>query len=189
MKHKQLTNIQPNTNAIVDLCFMIPRGILPSFTGLAVKSEYFLKLEFDIPNASDPEVLFPVTIVQAIDPTNYMPPLNFQQPMCNMMQQPMNYAYQPPPATAGYGFVPMQGGPPMSGPAYQAPPPPIGMPLPDTKWAGVTPNSGGEAEVAYVACAPPPIGVGAPQAHPMMGTGRPPAQTGLAQPLLNMDEF
>ena len=110
MKHKQLTNIQPNTNAIVDLCFMIPRGILPSFTGLAVKSEYFLKLEFDIPNASDPEVLFPVTIVQAIDPTNYMPPLNFQQPMCNMMQQPMNYAYQPPPATAGYGFVSMQGG-------------------------------------------------------------------------------
>eukprot|EP00759_Apiculatamorpha_spiralis_P051276 PhF_6_TR5170/c0_g1_i1/m.7405 len=175
MKHKQVTNIQPKTQAVVDLSFTIPRGILPSFTGVHVRSEYYLMLEFDIPNASDPTVEFPVHIVQAVDNTNFFQPVQFQNAWCPVVTQPQVYAYQPPPTPiSGYNYTPMSAALPSGGPAYLPPPPPIGVPHPDAQWAAMKPNQY-SVEIQYSAV-PPPIGV--PSTQPTMGSG------GLGAPLL-----
>ena len=159
MKHTQPTNILPNTKAGVDLCFTMPRGILPSFRGMNVFSEYFLRVEFDIPWASDPYVDFPVQVVQAVDPTNYFLPVQFQNPWCQAVVAPQCYVYQAPVSSIGaYQFTPMSAPAFQGGPTYQAPPPPLGVPNPDSAWSTMTPNSF-QAEIQFQAV-PPPIGVG-----------------------------
>ena len=174
MKHKQPTNILPNTRAGVDLCFQVPRGILPSFRGINVFSEYFLRVEFDIPWASDPYVDFPVQVVQAVDHTNYFPPVQFQTPWCQEVAAPQCYVYQPPVSSVGaHPYTPMNAPAFQGGTFYQAPPPPIGVPNPDPAWSTMSPNSF-QAEIQYQAM-PPPIG-----AVPSPATGG----NNLQQPLM-----
>eukprot|EP00760_Papus_ankaliazontas_P012513 PhM_4_TR15338/c0_g1_i1/m.23770 len=177
IKHRQPTKIQPGQNAIVDLCFVVPRGILPTFHGIHVKSEYFLILEFDIPYASDPTVTFPVNIVQGIDDSNYFLPMQFTTPMYQAQAQPIQYVYQPPPThTAPYVPMGTVVAPQPGLAAYQAPPPAVGVPLPSQDLWSNDPQQAFVDEAAYIPAQPPKCGgegtdqsnAGGPKEQPYM---------------------
>eukprot|EP00759_Apiculatamorpha_spiralis_P058305 PhF_6_TR9171/c1_g1_i2/m.14276 len=171
MTSKQTTNIAPKTQGIVNLSFAIPRGILPSFQGVHVKGDYLLRLEFDIPNAADPTVEFPVMLVQGIDPTNTAPIINFGIPGYTPMAAPLLFQYTPPRTTTGpeLEYQPMVGIPlATSLPPYAPPPQPIGATQPDAAWGSIPPDTY-TAQVQYVAAPPPPVGVPPPPVQAGMG--------------------
>eukprot|EP00759_Apiculatamorpha_spiralis_P057495 PhF_6_TR8678/c0_g2_i1/m.13586 len=175
MKYKQLTNIPPNSASnVVQLSFPIPRGILPSFHGIHVKSQYFLRVEFDVPNAFDPFVEFPITIVQGVDPMNVVPPINFEFPMCTAVVTPLMYQYAPPATKRpDMEFAPIGGAPTNVSqlPIYQPPPVTANVPMPDQSWSRIPPNTFTE-EIPFQACPPPPVGVSTPLIpQPQMGMG------------------
>lgn len=126
----------------------IPRDIVPTVTSFNVTSTYLVQIELNIPMASDPSHQFPVILTHAVDDTNFLPPVTFEQ--CQYRpwnrNEPHEFYYQPPPQPV-YAYQPAPC-PPPPGVNMWAPPPPA---------FGIMPaQQGWSAPTAYQQNAPPP---------------------------------
>ena len=119
------------------------KHFVPTVQGHIASSSYQLKLEMNIPNASDPEYEFPVIVSQSVDESNFLPMIMWNQasyarlmPGCPPLREDF---YHPPPDPA-YALEPIPNPYPMG---WQPPPmppqpqpytmaPPVGMYGPPT---------------------------------------------------------
>lgn len=187
------------------------KNIIPTAAGYVVSSTYVVKMEMNIPGASDPEYEFPVIFSQAIDESNFLPPVTFDRasyPRFMRHCPPTREDFYQPPMNPVYGVMQIPNAYP---PGWQPPPvppppqmysmaPPAGMYGPPTGGFGARPPqqmpqqqqvqwTGG---AQYQAIQPPPVQplstgmgtYGAPSPYTPLQRGMPAPGGGIGAPML-----
>lgn len=189
--------IAPGQKGRIAGVIQLPRGLIPSLTTFNVISEYWVDIELNIPMASDPKHRIPVIIAQAVDETNFTPPVTWgSNPYQRIMkgqcpefyyQPPMNPCYQlnpipcQPPTGYQYNMWAPQIQPqmPLPAPGIWAAPTAYNIPRRPTAW----PPTRSSGKLASSRIRPPSSPCRLPTSPVVPGRTAPRPTTGLGVPM------